>query len=422
MPLVVKDRVRETSTSTGTGTISLGGAGAGFQSFSVIGDGNTTFYTIADAATGDFEVGIGTYTAAGAILSRDVVLESSSGGTAINFAAGPKDVFVTYPAERSVYVDGSTITPAVAATLPVVSGGTGAAALTANNVILGNGTSSVQFVAPGGSGNVLTSTGASWASQALAIPDPIPSGTVMLFVQTAAPTGWTKSTAHDNKALRVVSGTAGSGGTVAFTTAFSASNTVDGHVITIAQLPSHNHTFSATTGNNNVGHNHGVSGTTATNNASHAHTVSGTTGTQTLNHNHTFNVNSQNNNVVHQHALTGNAVAATNAFFVGTGGSVSLGGGTAIGSTLNNSNTHVHPVSGTTSNNSQSHQHSFSATTATQNANHAHTFNVTSAGNSVNHNHAVSGTTSSVGSGSAHSHTTTNFAVQYVDVIIATKD
>jgi len=56
-----------------------------------------------------------------------------------------------------------------------------------------------------------------------------PSGTKMLFQQTSAPTGWTKNTTHDNKALRVVSGTAGSGGSVAFTTAL-ASKTPSGTV------------------------------------------------------------------------------------------------------------------------------------------------------------------------------------------------
>jgi len=65
-------------------------------------------------------------------------------------------------------------------------------------------------------------------------------GTVMLFVQTAAPTGWTKSTAHDNKALRLVSGTAGTGGSVAFTTAFANGNT-GATTLTLAQIPSHSH-------------------------------------------------------------------------------------------------------------------------------------------------------------------------------------
>ena len=104
MALVVKDRVRETTTTTGTGTVTLGGAATGFQSFSVIGNGNTTFYTIQLANTNEWEVGIGTYTSSGTTLSRDTILESSNGGTAVNFSAGTKDVFVTYPAEKAIYL------------------------------------------------------------------------------------------------------------------------------------------------------------------------------------------------------------------------------------------------------------------------------------------------------------------------------
>jgi hypothetical protein len=104
MALVVKDRVRETTTTTGTGTITLGGAATGFQSFSVIGDANTTFYTIQLSNTNEWEVGIGTYTLSGTTLSRDTILESSNGGTAVNFSAGTKDVFVTYPAEKAIYL------------------------------------------------------------------------------------------------------------------------------------------------------------------------------------------------------------------------------------------------------------------------------------------------------------------------------
>jgi hypothetical protein len=102
MALVVKDRVRETTTSTGTGTITLAGAVAGYQSFSVIGNANTTYYTIVDSTNNTWEVGVGTYTSSGTTLSRDTVLESSTGGAKIDFAAGTKDVFVTYPAERAV--------------------------------------------------------------------------------------------------------------------------------------------------------------------------------------------------------------------------------------------------------------------------------------------------------------------------------
>jgi hypothetical protein len=102
MALIVKDRVREVTSTTGTGTITLTAAVVGFQSFSVIGDGNQTYYTIVDAATGAFEVGIGTYTASGTTLSRDTVLESSNANALVSFSSGTKDVFVTYPADRSV--------------------------------------------------------------------------------------------------------------------------------------------------------------------------------------------------------------------------------------------------------------------------------------------------------------------------------
>lgn len=102
MALIVKDRVRETTTTTGTGTLTLIAPVTGFQSFSVIGNGNTTYYSIVDVATGAWEVGIGTYTSSGTTLSRDTVLESSTGGAKISFSSGTKDVFCTYPAERSV--------------------------------------------------------------------------------------------------------------------------------------------------------------------------------------------------------------------------------------------------------------------------------------------------------------------------------
>ena len=109
MTLVVKDRVKETTSTTGTGTLTLGGASAGFQSFSVIGDGNTTYYAIVDITNGVWEVGVGTYTASGTTLSRDTVLDSSNSGSLVNFGAGNKDVFVTFPAETS-QVSAATLT------------------------------------------------------------------------------------------------------------------------------------------------------------------------------------------------------------------------------------------------------------------------------------------------------------------------
>lgn len=102
MALVLKDRVKETTTTAGTGTITLAGASTGFQSFSAVGNGNTTYYTIAAQTGTEWEVGVGTYTASGTTLSRDTVLASSNGGSLVNFSAGTKDVFVTYPAGYNV--------------------------------------------------------------------------------------------------------------------------------------------------------------------------------------------------------------------------------------------------------------------------------------------------------------------------------
>lgn len=139
MPLILRDRVQETTTTLGTGTITLAGAVSGFQSFSVIGNGNTTYYTIVSQTSNEWEVGIGTYTSSGTTLSRDTVLESSNSGSLVSFSAGIKDVFVTYPAERAVIVDSSTVAVSNSAIMPVSAGGTGAATLT--GVLIGNGTS-----------------------------------------------------------------------------------------------------------------------------------------------------------------------------------------------------------------------------------------------------------------------------------------
>ena len=159
---------------------------------------------------------------------------------------------VAVPAGRSylLYNNGTDVVNALEG-ISVISGGTGLETLTANSAIIGNGTSPVTFVAPGTTGNVLTSNGTNWNSVAAAVPESFPAGTVMLFAQTAAPTGWTKDTSnYNNSGLRVVTGTASTGGSVDFTTAF-ASQTPSGTVsvsgsagsttLSTPQIPSHSH-------------------------------------------------------------------------------------------------------------------------------------------------------------------------------------
>lgn len=487
MALVVKDRVRETTTTTGTGTLTLAGAVVGFQSFAVIGNANTTYYTIVDAVTGDWEVGIGTYTASGTTLSRDTVLESSNSGNLVDFAAGVKDVFCTYPAERSVYVDGTAITPGTAARLGYtnltqgsalsvlgVAGnatadvasivaasdyqvlrrsgtavGFGAVALNQSNAVTGT-----LAVANGGTGATTANantvfagptTGAAAAPgfRALVAAD-IPasstfaSGTTMLFVQTAAPTGWTKSTTHDNKALRVVSGTAGSGGSVAFTTAF-ASQTPAGTVSTSTSVANTTATNNATTATNQ--------NTTATNNATTATNQATTASNQAITPSGGVGVSGSVGNTTLSTSQVPNSSGDIN-MHGGESGAVQFGpsGGMTQGgfhpSTYRTSNgpyggsysaaysfgynlgfgggAHNHSFSGSGAfygnsmtviqnahNHTQdAHNHSQNAHTHTQDA-HNHTQNA--------HNHTATSTSTFTGSA-------INLAVSYVDAIIAVKD
>ena len=171
MAFVIADRVRETTNSTGTGAVTLAGAYISFQTFlAAIGNGNTTYYTIASAATGEWEVGIGTYSSGPNTLSRDTILASSNGGAAVNFIAGSKDVFVTQPSERSLLLNSSSN--------GLVAGN---AAFTAGDLLYATSTTAVSNLAIGALNTVLTSTGSApqW-SNSLSLSTLTTSSTVTL--------------------------------------------------------------------------------------------------------------------------------------------------------------------------------------------------------------------------------------------------
>jgi len=136
MALVLKDRVKQTASNPGTGTITLLTTPTGFQAFSAVGDGNTTYFAIVDAATGAWEVNYGTYTSSGTTLSRNATpLSSSAAGALVNFT-GTVDVFLTYPSSRSVYLDaaGFAVTTLDIGTLGVSTANISTANITAGTV------------------------------------------------------------------------------------------------------------------------------------------------------------------------------------------------------------------------------------------------------------------------------------------------
>jgi hypothetical protein len=144
MALALNDRVQQTGTANTTVSFTLSGSVVGFQSFAVIGNGNTTYYSATDAS-GNWEVGIGTYATSGPTLTRTTILASSNSGSAVTFV-GTVNVFVTYPSEKSVNLDGSNNVSALGtvssgtwqgATIAVAYGGTGVTTSSgANSVML----------------------------------------------------------------------------------------------------------------------------------------------------------------------------------------------------------------------------------------------------------------------------------------------
>ena len=220
------------------------------------------------------------------------------------------------------------------------------------------------------------------------------STTTIVFYQEAAPLGWTKSTSHDNKALRVVSGTGGGyHGSSPFTSVFASRG---------VPLPEHNHSANTDTHN---GHQH--SGPTNSQSIDHTHTF--TTGNQSANHYHALSTNYVSD---HQHTMnlysSGSEAGGYGMNFAGgfenrvkvavTGGDNTGGAG-------------GHQHDGTTTGVSADHNHS--GTTGGGGGSHSHDFTTQTAGS---HSHSITVNNSGTSGASM------DFAVQYIDVIICSKN
>jgi len=106
MALVINDRVKETTTTTSTGAVTLAGAVTGFETFAAgVGNSNTTYYAIVHQTANEFEVGLGTLNGDSSTLTRTTVISSSNSDSAVDFAAGTKDVFCTIPASKLIFED-----------------------------------------------------------------------------------------------------------------------------------------------------------------------------------------------------------------------------------------------------------------------------------------------------------------------------
>jgi len=170
MALVLADRVQQTGTANTTVSFTLSANVTGYQSFTVIGNGNTTYYAATDVS-GNWEAGIGTYSTSGPTLTRTTILSSSNSGSAVTFV-GTVTVFVTYPSGKSVNLDASGNVSALgtvasgtwnATPVTVAYGGTGLATTVAYSIVFTGTTSTGAFQAsagPGTAGQLLTSNGA----------------------------------------------------------------------------------------------------------------------------------------------------------------------------------------------------------------------------------------------------------------------
>jgi hypothetical protein len=350
-------------------------------------------------------------------LASTVISGGTWQGGTIQPAYGGTGLTTFSAANNALYSTGATTL--TAGTLPVAAGGTGVTSATANTVFAGPTTGAA--AAPSFRALVAADIPSTYSQFA--------AGTVLLFYQAAAPTGWTQVATQNNKALRVVSGTGGgTGGSVAFTTAF-ASQTPAGSVSTSISAISGTVGTSITGVSGSVGISGGsVSAHTLTTAQipSHTHGYSASTGLQSADHAHGWGNQTGGQSATHSHALSANSVAANQAFLIGSGGQVTFGDTNVVNTTNIAGNDHSHYVSGGTGGVNANHSHAFSGTTdggTGGGTSHTHGFTNPSGSFTFSSGSASSSFTFSSGTASsAFTGSAINLAVQYIDVIICSKN
>jgi hypothetical protein len=155
MALVINDRVKETTTTTGTGAVSLAGAVTGFETFAAgIGNSNTTYYAIVHQTAAEFEVGLGTLDGDSSDLTRTTVISSSNSDSAVDFAAGTKDVFCTIPASKLIFEDANN-DATIGRNLTV----TGDLTISGDDITMGTNTSGAALIGDGTNFNPVAISG-----------------------------------------------------------------------------------------------------------------------------------------------------------------------------------------------------------------------------------------------------------------------
>lgn len=280
MPLRWPARVKAQSSTTGTGTLTLSEPGQiGWRTFTRavidldLADGDqVAFITVDTTVTNGpklLEVSVGTWNNTAKTLTRDTVYQPNS--TPVSWGTGTRDVVVmdnpvmflllaggTMTGILKILLSGAIIAPATETSLliqrsassatdcglSVVSGTTGKARLNLGDtldekvggVIYDNNINALIFRANNIEGPRVNNAGA-LITVGGSLYDSFASGTTMVFYQATTPTGWTKITTHNDKALRVVSGAGGgSGGSRSLSSA-----TVGDTTLLLAQMPVHNH-------------------------------------------------------------------------------------------------------------------------------------------------------------------------------------